>query len=173
VERAPRVERAELSSAGQAAWDAIAGTRGGVSGPYQVLIQVPTLAERVAHLGTYLRFEGLLAGAERELAILVVAAHVGARFEWTAHEAIARREGTRHEAIEVVREHGPTDGLSDRERLIVETARALLERHHLTDDEFARARDALGQATLVELVGLIGYYTMIAFTLVAFGVEPA
>ena len=162
-----------MSSAGQAAWDAIAGTRGGVSGPYQVLIQVPALAERGAHLGTYLRFEGLLEGAERELAILVVAAHVGARFEWTAHEGIARREGTRDEAIEVVRSHGATEGLAERERLIVETARALLERHKLSDEEFARARDALGQAKLVELVGLVGYYTMIAFTLVAFGVEPA
>jgi 4-carboxymuconolactone decarboxylase len=172
MERAPRVTREELPPEGQAAWDAIAGTRGGVSGPYQVLIQVPQLAERVAHLGTYLRFEGLLEGAERELAILVVAAHVGARFEWTAHEAIARREGTRDEAIEAVRSHAPTDGLTERERLIVETARALLERHKLSDEEFARARDALGQAKLVELVGLIGYYTMIAFTLVAFGVQP-
>ena len=123
MERAPRVTREELPPEGQAAWDAIAGTRGGVSGPYQVLIQVPQLAERVAHLGTYLRFEGLLDGAERELAILVVAAHVGARFEWTAHEAIARREGTRDGAIEVVREHTSTDGLTERERLIVETAR--------------------------------------------------
>ena len=173
MERAPQVTRESLSAEGQAAWDAIAGTRGGVSGPYQVLIQVPPLAERVAHLGTYLRFEGLLEGAERELAILVVAAHVGARYEWTAHEAIARREGTRSEAIEAVRAHAPTDALTERERLIIDTARALLERHRLSDDEFARARDALGQARLVELVGLVGYYTMIAFVLVAFGVEPA
>jgi 4-carboxymuconolactone decarboxylase len=172
MERVPDVGRESLSAEGQAAWDAIAGSRGGVSGPYRVLIQVPALAERVAHLGTYLRFEGLLAGAERELAILVVAQHVGARFEWSAHESIARREGTRPEAIEVVRAGAPTDPLTEPERLIVETARALLQRHTLTDAEFARARDALGQARLVELVGLVGYYTMIAFVLVAFGVEP-
>jgi alkylhydroperoxidase family enzyme len=108
----------------------------------------------------------------RELAILVVAQHVDARFEWSAHEPIARREGTRPEAIEVVRAGAPTDPLTEPERLIVETTRALLRRHTLTDAEFARARDALGQARLVELVGLVGYYTMIAFVLVAFGVEP-
>src|SRR5687768_8509986 len=77
MQRAPAVTRDALSTEGQAAWDAIAGSRGGVRGPYQVLIQVPVLAERVAHLGTYLRFEGLLDGPDRELAILCVARHVG------------------------------------------------------------------------------------------------
>ena len=172
MERVPDVTRDTLSPDGQSAWDAIAGSRGGVSGPYKVLIQVPALAERVAHLGTYLRFEGLLDDADRELAIITVARHVRSRYEWSAHEAIARKVGTRPEAIEAVRTHAATDRLTERERLIVETARALLERHQLTDAEFAHARETLGQAKLVELVGLIGYYTMIAFTLVAFEVEP-
>lgn len=173
MERAPKVTRESLSAEGQTAWDAIAGSRGGVSGPYQVLIQVPALAERVAHLGTYLRFEGLLDATDRELAILCVAQHVGSNYEWAAHEAIARKVGTRPEAIDAVRAHAATDGLSERERLIVDTARALLERHQLSDAEFSRAREALGQAKLVELVGLVGYYTMIAFVLVGFGVEPS
>src|SRR5687767_1987670 len=163
MERAPAVTRDALSSEGQAAWDAIAGSRGGVSGPYQVLIQVPVLAERVAHLGTYLRFEGLLGGPDRELAILCVARHVGSNYEWAAHERIARQVGTRPEAIDEVQANGTGDRLTERERLIVDVARMLLREHAIPDELFARARDALGQARLVELVGLVGYYTMIAF----------
>jgi 4-carboxymuconolactone decarboxylase len=167
------VTRDGLPPEGQEAWDHIASTRGGVAGPYQVLIRVPPLAARVADLGTYLRFEGLLDAAERELAILTVAREIGSRYEWVGHEAIARREGTRAEAIEVVRAQGPTDGLAERERLIVELVRSLHREHRVPDALFAAAHDAFGQARLVELVGLAGYYGLIALVLVGFEVEPS
>jgi 4-carboxymuconolactone decarboxylase len=170
--RTPEIRREGLDAPGQATWDRIVGTRGTVRGPYQVLMQVPELADRVAHLGTYLRFEGLLDGAERELAILTVARELGSRYEWVGHEAIARREGTRPEAIEVARTLGPTDGLAERERLVMEVVRALYHQHSIPDDLFARAQVAFGQEQLVELVGLAGYYGMIGFTLVGFEVEP-
>ncbi|HEV8636649.1 MAG TPA: carboxymuconolactone decarboxylase family protein [Chloroflexota bacterium] len=172
MRRWPDVTRDMLPPDGQAAWDHIAATRGGVGGPYQVLIEVPALAERVADLGTYLRFEGLLDAPERELAILVVARELGARFEWVGHEPIARRAGTRPEAIEVVRTQASTDGLAERERLIVDLVRALHREHRIPEPLFAAGRDAFGQARLVELVGLAGYYAMIALVLVGFEVEP-
>jgi 4-carboxymuconolactone decarboxylase len=162
-----------LPPEGQAAWDHIVSTRGGVSGPYQVLIQVPPLAERVADLGTYLRFEGRLAPAERELAILTVARELGSRFEWVGHEAIARREGTRPEAIEAVRLQRATDALSERERLIVDLVRTLHREHLIPEPLFAAARDAFAHDHLVELIGLAGYYGMIALLLVGFEVEPS
>jgi 4-carboxymuconolactone decarboxylase len=172
MSRAPEATRESLPPRGQQAWDHIAGTRGGVGGPYQVLIQVPALAERVADLGTYLRFEGELAGADRELAILVVAREIGSRFEWVGHEAIARREGVRPEAIEVVRGQGSPAGLSGRERLIVELVRTLQCEHRIPDELFAAAEAELGRERVVELVGLAGYYAMIALVLVGYQVEP-
>jgi 4-carboxymuconolactone decarboxylase len=173
VSRAPESTRDSLSPRGQQAWDHIAGTRGGVGGPYQILIQVPALAERVADLGTYLRFEGLLAGSDRELAILIVAREIGSRFEWVGHEAIARREGVRPEAIEVARSQGSPAGLTARERLIVDLVRSLQREHRIPDELFAAAEAELGRERLVELVGLTGYYAMIALVLVGYQFEPA
>jgi 4-carboxymuconolactone decarboxylase len=172
VSRAPEVTREGLSPRGQQAWDHVAGTRGGVAGPYQVLIQVPALAERVADLGTYLRFEGLLAGTDRELAILVVAREIGSRYEWVGHEAIARREGVRPEAIEVARTQASPAELTGRERLIVELVRTLQREHRIPSELFAAAQAELGHERVVELVGLAGYYAMIALVLVGFEVEP-
>jgi 4-carboxymuconolactone decarboxylase len=172
MSRAPQVTREQLTPEGQAVWDRITGTRGGVGGPYQVLMQVPPLADKIADLGTYLRFEGLLAGADRELAILAVAREIGSRFEWVGHEKIARSEGVRPEAIELIRTKGSLDGLNERERLIVDVVLALYREHRIPDELFARARETLGQAQLVELVGLAGYYGMIAFVLVGFEFEP-
>lgn len=173
MSRVPEVTREKLTPEGQAVWDRITASRGGVGGPYQVLMQVPTLADRVADLGTYLRFEGLLSGADRELAILTVAREFDCRFEWTGHEPIARKEGVRSEAIEVVRTKGSTEKLEERERLIVETMRALHRDHRLDDTQFEQVRATFGQAGAVELVGVAGYYAMIALTLVAFEVEPS
>jgi 4-carboxymuconolactone decarboxylase len=170
MSRYPDIAREELTPEGQASWDYIAGSRGAVRGPYAPLISVPPLAEGVARLGTYLRFEGLLTGADRELAILAVARELGSHYEWVAHEPIARREGARPEAIDVVRTASALEGLLPRERTIVEVAQALYRQRALSDDLFARARATLGQERLTELVALVGYYGMIAFTLLAFEV---
>jgi 4-carboxymuconolactone decarboxylase len=172
MSRAPQVTREQLTPDGQAVWDRITGTRGQVGGPYQVLMQVPPLADKIADLGTYLRFQGLLAGADRELAILAVARELGSRYEWVGHERIARSEGVRPEAIELIRTQAALDGLTERERLIVDVVLFLCREHRIPDDLFARAQQTLGQAQLVELVGLAGYYGMIAFVLVGFEFEP-
>lgn len=170
MNRVPEVSRDALTPDGQAVWDSITSTRGGVRGPFGVLIRVPTLAQRVADLGTYLRFEGLLSGADRELAILVAARELHSTYEWVGHESIARREGVRPEAIEIVRTQASFDGLTPHERLIVSVVLALYREHALSDALFTSARDELGEEQLVELVTLAGNYCMIAFGLLAFNV---
>src|SRR5258708_12549415 len=55
------------------------GPRGGVRGPFPALLRSPELADRIRHLGDYIRFESALAPPLRELAIFLVS-----RF-WSAH----------------------------------------------------------------------------------------
>jgi 4-carboxymuconolactone decarboxylase len=124
----------------------------------------------VAALGELLRFHSLLSGADRELAILAAGREVGAVYEWSAHEPLALREGTRPEAIDAVRNEQPLEGLQPREALIVSVVRALYQEHRLNDELYARAEGELGRAALVELVTLAGYYGMIGFVLNAFEV---
>ena len=123
--RLPDLTRADLPPEAQPVWDAIAGPRGAVRGPYQVLLRDPALAERVQALGGYLRFHGILPGADRELAILTAARELGAAFEWVMHEPFAREAGTSPAAIEAVRTGGPLDGLAEREQAVIETVRSL------------------------------------------------
>ena len=68
-------------------------------------MHVPTLADRVAALEDYFRFNAALPAVDRELVIMATAREMGARYPWARHEA--RREvGTRTEAIEAVRANG-------------------------------------------------------------------
>ena len=88
------------------------------------------------------------------------------------HEPHAREAGTRPEAIEAVRANGPLDGLTARERLLVEIVRSLFRAHTLPEDLFARGRAELGDKQLVEAVTLAGHYSLIGFVLNGFAVPP-
>ena len=169
--RIPEPTRDALAPAARAIYDRIAETRGAVQGPYGVLLHHPALADVVGRLGEQLRFRSLLAGADRELAILAAGREHEAAYEWATHEPIALREGARPEAIAVVREGGETARLRPREAVLVDTVRALLRQHRLTAAQFARAEAELGRAELVELVTLAGYYGMLAGILNAYEVD--
>jgi 4-carboxymuconolactone decarboxylase len=169
--RVPEPRRDLLDARGRDLYDRIAETRGATRGPYGVLLHHPDLCERVAALGEQLRFRSGLPGADRELAILTAGRESEAPYEWAAHEPIALREGTRPEAIAVVREGQATVGLRPREAVIVDTVRALYRARRLTAEEFARADAEFGRQGLIELVTLAGYYGMIAAVLNAFDVD--
>jgi len=162
----------ELTPAQRNAWDVIAGTRGRVIGPYQVLLQRPDLAIAVANLGTELRFKGTLPGADRELAILSVGSEWGARFEWSTHEPIARKEGVDPAAIAALQNGTPIDALAPRAQLVVRIARALCRDHTVDDALYARALAEFGEPMLVELITLVGFYCLISCVLDGFAVEP-
>jgi 4-carboxymuconolactone decarboxylase len=179
VARLPSLTRDQLDPNAQAIWDRVATSRGSVRGPMALLLHHPALAECVSEVGTQIRFRGVLSGADRELAILTAGREVEAPYEWAAHEPLGLEAGVRTEAIEVLRNHGPTTDLEPREALIVDTVRALYRDHRIPDDLYARAEAALGRQALVELVVLAGYYGLIGFVLNAFeaelpaGVAPA
>jgi 4-carboxymuconolactone decarboxylase len=164
--------REDVPSGGQAAWDAIAGTRGHVIGPFCALLNSPELASRIAHLGDHVRFRSPLAPAVRELAILSVARAMDCRFEWAAHVPIARQAGVREEAIAAVRDRRAPAGLTADEAAIVTYASDLLHKHRVSEETFAAVRDRLGVAGAVELTASVGYYSMIACTLNAFEIVP-
>lgn len=168
--RLPAADRDALAPEDQAVWDRIAAVRTGVRGPYGVLMHLPRLADRVRALEDYFRFDSELPGPDRELVILVAAREMGARYAWARHEHRAREEGTRQEAVDAVRTDVPLDGLTKRERLLVEITRALLRTRRLTDAQYAEAVAELGTRQLIELVALAGHYSLIGLTLGAFEV---
>jgi 4-carboxymuconolactone decarboxylase len=166
--RLPALEREGLDPESQAVWDRVVGSRGSVRGPMALLMHNPPLADRVAELGSQLRFRGGLSGAERELAILTAGREVEAGYEWVAHEPLGLQEGTRPEAIDVLRRQASTDGLEPRERVIIDAVRTIMREHRLSDAQYATVQDELGKSGIVELVVLAGYYGLIGYVLNTF-----
>jgi len=51
------------------------------------------------------------------------------------------------------------------EQLVWRLSNTVLERGRLDDADFAAGRDALGEARFVELLTVLGYYTLLSFIL--------
>ena len=150
----------------------IDNTRGGVWGPYTALMQIPDLAGRVASVGEHLRFNGVLPGAERELAILCSAKENNSRFEWAVHAPVAREEGLRADLLEYLRS-GKETKFSQREKMIVEIVRSLNRKKTIAESLYREAEALFTAEELVEIVTICGFYQMLAYVISAFDVpEP-
>ena len=143
---------------------------GGMSGPFNAWLRSPVLGEAAQRVGETVRFESVLPPQLRELAILVVAAKWKAQYEWWAHEKIARREGLDEKVIESVKAEIPPDFSNSTEAVVYNLARELLDEHHVSDHLYNDAVELLGEAMVVELVILLGYYTLVSMTLNVFEV---
>jgi 4-carboxymuconolactone decarboxylase len=170
--RVPMVDKDKATPAQLAVWDRIAQSRGRVAGPFAALLHSPELARRIAETGHYVRFEGPLPQADRELAIITVARALDCQYEWAAHAVLARRAGVRDEVIAAIRERRAPAGLTPAEAQLNVYAAALLREHRVSDDAFAALQARFGLEGLVDLTATIGYYAMIACALNAFAIEP-
>jgi 4-carboxymuconolactone decarboxylase len=185
--RLPYLRYDELDPAGRAVWDAVAGSRGddlvnaegGLIGPFNAFVHAPGAGERLSALGQVLRFETSIERRLSEVAIITVGARWKAEFEWWAHASMARRHGVPDEVVDAIGRGEEPPFAADDERTVYQVARQLTGAGQVDSATYAAARGLLGDAGLVELVSLCGYYTLVSFLLNAFtvplppGAEPA
>jgi 4-carboxymuconolactone decarboxylase len=163
--------RDQLAAEYHEIYDAITASRGHATGPWALLLNSPVLASRTAQLGAYLRFEGILDDASREILILATARAVGCRYEWADHAPIARQAGLSENAIHAIRDRNLRD-LPDDIAKLVSVAEKLANQHSLDEDEVSALQDRFGVQGVLEVAATVGYYTFLGTLMNAFGVEP-
>jgi 4-carboxymuconolactone decarboxylase len=172
--RPPLLDEARLDADQRLVFDKIrSGPRGLVEGPLRVWIQSPAFAEHAQALGAFCRYGTRLPPRLSELAILVVGAHWRSGFEWHVHAPIAAREGVGADAIEAIRQGQPPRLTQKDEQAVYAFATELLTAREVSDRTYALAVEQFGVEATVELVGLLGYYTLISMTINAFRVPVA
>ena len=148
--------------------EVVAGRRGRVPAPMIAWLRQPELARRAQKLGELLRYETTLAPHLTELAILVCGRHWTSHHEWTAHKRLALEAGLDPDAIADIAARRPPRLRDDREFVVHEIAKTLLERGRLEEELYRRGLAQLGERGVVELVATIGYYCLVSLTLNAF-----
>ena len=163
--RLKQPERAELDAEQTRIYDEIVASRGSIEGPFRAWLYRPVLADRAQKLGEYVRYDTSLEPRLSELAILVTARFWDCQLEWTLHESCAREGGLEEGLIDAVRHRRAPEFAHADERCVYEYALELLNDHQVQDRTFNGASECLGVAGIVDLTGLIGYYSMVAMTL--------
>jgi 4-carboxymuconolactone decarboxylase len=150
-------------------FDEIAGPRGGVvRGPFAIWLRNPELADKANQLGNALRVKGKLDKRLFELAILVVARGWTAQYEWFAHAEAALAAGLGADTIEDLRQGKEPALTRADERIVYKVAYELQVHHKISDATYAEAEQALDLPLLIELVSVVGFYTMVAIVLNGF-----
>lgn len=167
LSRLPAVKREDLDEKGREAYDACADPKSrlwaklvGVPGFW---LHIPQLLAPVRELNWGLRRNDFgLEPRLRELTILVTARENDAQYEWTAHEPYALNEGLDPAIIDVVKYRKPVVGVPEKEALIIRFGRELFRDRKVSPETFAEALRAFGEKGVVQMVGLMGNYTMTA-----------
>ena len=171
MNRYREITAAEMNPAQKRVHDKIvAGRRGRFGGPFQLLIRAPEICEHAAKLGEHLRWGTSLPDRLSELAIITTARFWRAQYEWFAHAPLAAQAGVPEAAIEAIRTGGMPLFTAKDETLVYRICSEIFRTQRLSDDSFHDAVAALGEAGLVEIIAIIGYYTLIGNTLNVFQV---
>jgi 4-carboxymuconolactone decarboxylase len=169
----------DLSPTQRRVVDQILGRRGGrIPGPYRLSLHCPELTEVWHPLGETLRLKSSFPQRLSELAILVAARSWDCDYVFNAHAPLAVKGGVSQAVVDAIaRGERPAFDKED-EAALYDYGMELFERHAVSDETYARALGLFGVPGMVELTALMGYYAMVAMTLVAHemplpdGVQP-
>ena len=151
--------------------ESIAGKRGAPPAPMMAWLNSPEMARHATRLGGVLRFDTIFPAKLSEIAILVTARHWTSHYEWFAHKRLALKGGMDLKIIEDIRDRRTPTFDDPKGQMIYDVARSLHEGHGVAKPLYDEAVKLLGERGIVEIIGLCGYYTMVAMTLNTFEFE--
>lgn len=166
VQRFPPLERGAMTERQKAVADEIAaGPRGSLKGPFLVLIHNPELASCVQAVGEHLRFGTAIPKPLIELAILVVAHRWNCRYEWFAHARIAREAGVSADMISELAIGELPSPMSADEALVHRFSVETAWDGRPSEVALDKAEAIFGRPAVLDLIAIVGYYTMLAMVL--------
>jgi len=166
TERMPPIAAAAMSPAQRQAAEALAaGPRGGVKGPFIPLLRSPELMDRLQRVGEYLRFNSALAPRISELAILITARHWTQQFEWGVHAALAVAAGVAPETVASLAQGRHPPMLPADEAAAYAFGEELLRTHGVSDATYRQAVEAFGEQGVIDLIGILGYFTTVSMVM--------
>jgi 4-carboxymuconolactone decarboxylase len=101
----------------------------------------------------------------REFGILVTARYWDAQYSWNAHVDKARAAGIPDDVIRDLAANKKPQFKADDERVFYEFAMEALENHFVSEKTFNEAKKIFGTQGVVDLIGAVGYFSMLQICL--------
>ena len=138
---------------------------------YAALLNNPAAAGSLAGLGGYARYETPLPPRIKALAVLTAAREACGHYVWTVNQPAARDAGLSEEIIAAIREYRAPAGLAPDDAAVVQFVLEILRQHRISEATFEAMRALVGDAGVVDVLIVSGYYHTLAHCLEALEVE--
>jgi 4-carboxymuconolactone decarboxylase len=136
-----------------------------VFGPFEPMMHSPQVMTLARAMGDYLRYKSAIGNTLSELAILMTAREWTQDYEWSVHYPIALKAGIRADVADAIADGRRPAAMSADEQIVYDYAAELLKQQHVSDATFERAKSRFGTKGVVDLTGILGYYTFVAMQL--------
>ena len=143
----------------------MAGQRGSMQGPYNVLLRSPELGNLAQQFGAHTRYHSSLPLALNELAILLVARFWSSQFVWWAHKRIALDAGLDAALVDAIAAGAPAPAQPADAAAVYRFCSELLQTRRVSDAAYAVLVEQFGEAGVVDVMGTMSYYTLVSMSL--------
>jgi 4-carboxymuconolactone decarboxylase len=120
---------------------------------------------RARAMGDYLRFNSVLPPRLSEFAILITARYWTQNYEWDAHNQLALQGGLSPDIIKAIADGRRPDKMAADEEALYTFCDELHRNQSISDATYARAVSTFGEQGVIDIVGISGYYTLLAMVL--------
>jgi 4-carboxymuconolactone decarboxylase len=146
-------------------------TGGNARGPFALWLRDPELARRADAFGSYVRSSTSVPRRLSELAILTVARHWTAQYEWFAHENHVIDAGLTQDVVDAIKARRRPDFSNADDEAVYDLCMEINENRAVSDETYARSVERLGEQMVLDLVTTVGFYTMVATLVVTFQID--
>jgi len=143
----------------------ISGERGTTTGPFNVLLRSPEMGDLAQKFGAEMRYHSSIPRKLNEFAILITARHWTAQYEWYAHRRDGLKYGLEEKVIDSLATGKRPAGMDADEEILYNFCHTLLETGQVSDPVFKAAVDKFGERGVVDVIGTMGYYSMVSMLL--------
>lgn len=172
--RLPAIPEDQLNASQRALVAALrAGPRGPnvpLGGPFGCYLHAPEAGDTIQHFAAFFRFKTKLPKRLSEFAILTIGRHWKAQYEFYVHAGEAERAGVKPETVRDIKAGRAPKKAPKDERAIYDFVRELHRKKRVGDRTYARVHAFLGDAAMVEFIGILGCYTLVSMVLNTFRV---
>jgi 4-carboxymuconolactone decarboxylase len=162
-ERMPQIPADQLTAEQVAAVDELRRVRGiELRGPWIVLLRSPEVLQRARAMGDYLRYDSVLPPPLSELLILLTAREWTQQYEWQAHREAALAAGIPAATVTAIAAGSRPTEMSAEQTVLYELFAELHRNRGVSDATYAAALEHFGEQGIVDAIGIVGYYTMLA-----------
>ncbi len=160
-DRMPPIPVEKMPDAQRRAAAEVGAGRGEVSGPYWPILRSPGFMLSLYRVGSYTHHECPLDRRINEMATLMALRALTQQYAWNSHSKKAIQAGLKVSTVEAISEGRRPAAMAEDEQILYDFLTEVIANKSASDPTYAKTVAQFGESGLIDILGIVGYYTML------------